>query len=92
MLTAEATGLVLSLALGLVKLGARIDLLMAVQGALAQPMPKVAAGPALFSKIKRLRGFVAQSAGAVPDPPPRRAPHPTSGESPSHTVRGTRKS
>jgi len=72
MLTAEAAGLVLSIARGLIKLGGRIDLLMAertaVQGDIALPMPKVAGGPALFTKIAKLRAFVDQSAGVVPDP------------------------
>ncbi len=72
MLTAEAAGLVLSVARGLVKLGGRFDLLMAertvVQADLRLPMPKVAGGPPAFVKVQRLRDFVAQSEGAVPDP------------------------
>jgi hypothetical protein len=72
MLSTDAAALAISIARGLIKLGGRLDLLMAertaTQGDLLIPMPPVSIGPPLFKRAELLKDYLTHTAGHSPDP------------------------
>jgi len=73
MLSTEAAGLVISISQGLIKLSGRLDLLLAEKeattGPLVLPMKQVALpNVPRAQRIQRLKDYLDQTKGAVPDP------------------------
>jgi len=72
MLTNEAAGLVINIALGIIKLGKRIDLLWAEKAAfespLALPLPSLAKPPTVPKMRRALDELLNDTEGDVPDP------------------------
>ncbi|HAM73826.1 MAG TPA: hypothetical protein DCM86_19520 [Verrucomicrobiales bacterium] len=72
MISTDAAGLALSIAQGLIKLGGRLDLLLAeraaVTGEFAVPVPPVAAGPSMPVIRKELKAYLDSTEGTTPDP------------------------
>ena len=73
MISPSTAALAISLAKGLIKLGQRLDVLLAekeaVQGGLALVMPEIYAGPDALQKVRELREYLADSATSTgPDP------------------------
>jgi len=72
MISAATAALAVSAAKGFIKLGARIDALLAekaaVQAGLVLAMPDVYNGPSALQKIKQLKQYLAGTEGALADP------------------------
>jgi hypothetical protein len=72
MLSTDAASLAISIARGLIKLGGRLDVLMAertaTEGKLVIPMPPVSVGPPLFKRAELLQEYLAKTAGEMADP------------------------
>jgi hypothetical protein len=72
MISTDAATLALSIAQGLIKLGGRIDLLLAersaVSGEFLVPVPPVASGPSMPAIRKELRAYLDDTADDNPDP------------------------
>jgi hypothetical protein len=72
MLSTDAASLAISIARGLIKLGGRLDVLMAertaTQSELIIPMPPVSIGPPLFKRAELLKAYLAETAEQIPDP------------------------
>lgn len=72
MISTDAASLAISLAKGLIKLGGRIDVLLAektaVTSAFAIPVPAVAAGPSMAVIRKELKAYLEETSDDLPDP------------------------
>jgi hypothetical protein len=72
MISTEAAGLVLSIAQGVVKLGGKIDRLMAEKDAVTSdyiiPMPQVRRGPGGVEKKNELKALLQNTEDQIPDP------------------------
>lgn len=73
MISPSTAALAVSVAKGLIKLGQRLDVLLAekeaVQGRLVLPMPEIYAGPGGVQKAKELRRYLADTEAAEPPDP-----------------------
>jgi hypothetical protein len=72
MISTEAAGLILSITQGVVKLGGRIDRLLAEKDATTSdyiiPMPEVRGGPGGVQKKNELKALLGETANQIPDP------------------------